>query len=146
MSAYSAAVQKSWGRDATAGNMTRCKAVAEAIAKFVKPRRQNNIIFVRAGEQLVTAQTSSGMLNSASDWDLCVNLGRQLKLPNYIMVNMLRPDMALSSPSSKLGLLIELTVPCEDRMEEANENNIYKISRAGGAVSVERLEGMLRAH
>lgn len=76
------------------------KAVAEAITKAVnnnkKTSSQKNIIFVNASEQLKSQpKPASGLLSSASDWDLRVDLGRQLKFPDYIMATMLRPDMVL---------------------------------------------------
>lgn len=54
-----------------------------------------------------------------------VDLGKQLKFPDTIAVTMLRPDMVLMSQISRQVVLLELTVPWEDRMEE-----VYKRKRA----------------
>lgn len=48
-----------------------------------------------------------------------VDLGRHLRFPDIIAVTTLRPDMVLMSGASKQVVLLELTVPWEDQMEEA---------------------------
>lgn len=48
---------------------------------------------------------------TAPDWQLKVDVGKQLKFPETIAVTTLRPDV----------VLLELTDPWEDRMEEAYE-------------------------
>ncbi|KAJ8008616.1 hypothetical protein DPEC_G00106730 [Dallia pectoralis] len=50
-----------------------------------------------------------------------VDLGKQLKFPGTAATTSLRPDMLLISETSKQIILLELTVPWEDRIEEANE-------------------------
>lgn len=110
------------------------KAVAEALFRAValqntrkatKGRRR--IIFVRAGEQpQPLPRSAAGLLTSATDWELRVDLGRQLKFPDFITTTALRPDIVLSSVSLRQALLIELTVPWEDRIEEANERKRAK--------------------
>lgn len=62
----------------------------------------------------VKAQSSSQFVHFVSDWE-------QLKFPDHTVSSSLRPDVVLSSASSKQVLLIELTVPWEEHMEEANE-------------------------
>ena len=48
------------------------------------------------------------------------------KFPDHVTSTSLRPDIVLSSVSSRQVLLIELTVPWEDRIEEANERKRSK--------------------
>ena len=95
--------------------------VGEAIQNSIKLRPPpNQIRFVRAGEKLGKArQSTRGLLASARDWNLQVDLGRRLKFPEKITITSLRPDMVLSSESTKQVVLLELTVPWEDRIEEA---------------------------
>lgn len=66
------------------------------------------------------------MLTSAQDWEMKVDLGRQLKFPETVAIMSLRPDMVLISEASKQIILFELTVPWEDRIEEANERKRSK--------------------
>ncbi|XP_050957201.1 uncharacterized protein LOC127158092 [Labeo rohita] len=88
---------------------------------------KKSITFVRAGEKAQQRQSPPrGLLNTAQDWKLQVDLGRQLKFPEYILSTSLRPDMVITSDASKQVVLVELTVPWEDRMEEAHERKRAK--------------------
>ena len=55
-------------------------------------------------------------MDSAKDWRLQVDLGKQLKIPTYIANTSLRPDMILLSEHTRQIAIIELTVPSEDRI------------------------------
>lgn len=107
------------------------KAIAEAIAAGVewakRSRPSKQAITIRAGEQPRPAEkTSAGILASARDWQLLVDLEQQLKFPNHIVTTTLRPDVVLLSESTKQVVLLELTVPWEDRLEEAFERKLAK--------------------
>ncbi|XP_038131552.1 uncharacterized protein LOC119776958 [Cyprinodon tularosa] len=108
------------------------KAVADTIctgileSKHQSPLRHNTF-FVRAGEKPERAgRGTSGLLAVARDWQLHVDIGRQLKFPEHIVRTLLRPDLVLTSDSTKQVVLLELTVPWEDRMEEAHERKRAK--------------------
>ena len=75
---------------------------------------------------------------SARDWQLLMDLEHQLKFPSHIAVTTLRPDIVLVSESTKQAVLLELTVPWEDRLEEAFER---KLSKYAGLVSDCQLAG-----
>ncbi|KAI2661305.1 Glutamyl-tRNA(Gln) amidotransferase subunit A [Labeo rohita] len=62
---------------------------------------------------------AGGLLATARDWQLKVDLGKQLKIPETIATTTLRPDMVLFSESSRQMVLLELTKPWKDRMEES---------------------------
>lgn len=80
-----------------------------------------------AGEKThAERKTSTGLMVSARDWQLKVDLGRQLKFPEHIAKTRLSPDVVLTSDSSKQVVILELTVPLEDRIEEANERKRAK--------------------
>lgn len=55
------------------------------------------------------------------DWELKVDQGKQLKFPETVATTTLRPDMVLISEASKQVIILELTVPWEDCIEEAKE-------------------------
>ncbi|KAM9850143.1 tectonic-1 [Aulostomus maculatus] len=59
-------------------------------------------------------------------WELRVDLGKQLKFPEIVATTSLRPDVVLTSATSKQVVLLELTVPWEDHIEEANERKRAK--------------------
>ncbi|XP_049442747.1 protein starmaker-like [Epinephelus fuscoguttatus] len=60
------------------------------------------------------------------DWELKVDLGRQLKFPETVTITSLRPDLVLISEASEQVILLELTVPWEDCIEEASERKRAK--------------------
>lgn len=101
--------------------------MADAISTAIQDSKnqhapKQSITFIRAGEKAQHRPSSSGgLLATARDWQLQVDLGRQLKFPENIAATPLRPDMVLISESTKQVVLLELTVPWEDRIEEANE-------------------------
>ena len=108
----------------------QCQPFFYSVAKNNNSKQQHdkrNITFVRAGEQPQSQpKPAAGLLTSAVDWDLRVDLDKQLKFPDHITTTALRPDIVLSSVSSRQVLLIELTVPWEDRIGEANERKQSK--------------------
>ncbi|XP_051928401.1 uncharacterized protein LOC127604984 [Hippocampus zosterae] len=121
------------------------KTIAEAItaglawAKQFRPSNKT-IAFVRAGDKPTAASrtSSAGILTSARDWQLLVDLEKKLKFPSHIAVTTLRPDIVLVSESTKQAVLLELTVQWEDRLEEAFER---KLSKYAGLVSDCQLAG-----
>ncbi|XP_061747756.1 uncharacterized protein LOC133545995, partial [Nerophis ophidion] len=111
------------------------KAIADAICRGVSHSKSlrpvKSTAFIRAGEKSTPAarDTSSSLLATARDWELSVDLGKQLKFPDVVAKRTLRPDIVLTSVASKQVILLELTVPWEDRMEEANERKSAKYSQ-----------------
>ncbi|XP_075343502.1 uncharacterized protein LOC142401936 [Odontesthes bonariensis] len=108
------------------------RVIAEAIStgistsKHLQPTRQA-IAFVRAGEKPQQLRSEpGGLLATARDWQLIFDLGRQLKFPENIAVTTLRPDMVLVLETTRQVVLLELTVPWEDRIEEAFERKRAK--------------------
>ncbi|KAK0149611.1 hypothetical protein N1851_009641 [Merluccius polli] len=68
------------------------------------------------------------------DWQMKADLGKQLRFPEHIVeTTLLRPDIVLFSDSTKQVVLLDLTVPWEERMEEANERNT-EVRRLSGGV------------
>ena len=72
---------------------------------------KQSITFVRAGEKAYHKPRSSGLLTTAQDWKLQVDLGRQLKFPDHIFVTSLHPDMVLTSEAMKQVVLVEPMSP-----------------------------------
>ncbi|KAA8583653.1 hypothetical protein FQN60_014861 [Etheostoma spectabile] len=71
-------------------------------------------------------------MSARQDWRLKVNLWRQLKLPENIAVTTLRPDIVLVSEITRQVVLLVLTFPWEDRMEEAFERRRAKDEELAG--------------
>lgn len=84
------------------------------------------INFCRAGDKRTTSRQDHGILSTAGDWKMEADLDKQLRFPEEIAVTTSRPDIVLWSPSTKQVVMLELTVPWEERMEEANERKSTK--------------------
>ncbi|KAK0145691.1 hypothetical protein N1851_015413 [Merluccius polli] len=108
------------------------KVIAETISSGITLSKQqqparHSIAFIKAGERPQhRPRQVGGLLTTARDWQLKVDLGRQLKVPHTIAVTTLRPDLVLLSESTRQVVLLELIVPWEDRMEEAFERKRAK--------------------
>ena len=64
---------------------------------------------------------SEGLLYQAQNWEMIVDLGKKLKFPEEIAHTTLRPDIVIWSKTPKQVILVELTVPWEERVDEAYE-------------------------
>ncbi|TWW80087.1 hypothetical protein D4764_10G0011170 [Takifugu flavidus] len=108
------------------------KAVAESIALAISTTKHHHapkkaISFIKAGERpRAGPQITTGLLHTAPDWQLHVDLGKQLIFPQHIVTTSLRPDMIIISEASKYLIMLELTVPWEERIEGANERKRAK--------------------
>ncbi|XP_069134316.1 uncharacterized protein [Argopecten irradians] len=109
------------------------RELADILEKERKNTRSNQprpthtqIRFVRERERRTSrSEKSTGIISQAGDWRLAVDLNQRLKFPDIVPTN-LRPDMVLWSPGSKKIIIIELTVPWEERCSEANERKRIK--------------------
>ena len=94
------------------------KATAEVVSEAIKlnefkPRRHES-------------KSKVMLLSSMSDWQLVVDLERQIKFPANIVETKLRPDIIMYSNSMKKVIMWELLVPWEENMESTHERNITK--------------------
>ena len=106
-------------------------AIGEVLEKEVKKPRRVPVgpqftTFVRAGQEGPRGKAETGILCTANDWTLLVDTGRQLKFPEEIVVTNKRPDIVVFSRRTKQVVMIELTVPWEERVEESNERKLAK--------------------
>lgn len=53
-----------------------------------------------------------------------MDLGRQLRFREHTAQTLLMPDLVLVSDSTKQVLLLDLTMPWEDRMEKTHEGKV----------------------
>ena len=94
------------------------------ICKDTNREPQRTVLFQKAGEKRKTSASCSpnpGILQGTPDWEIKVDIGRKLVFPTQIVATRLRPDIVISSESRKTVIVVELTVPWEDRLEEAHE-------------------------
>ncbi|KAK3784593.1 hypothetical protein RRG08_003401 [Elysia crispata] len=63
------------------------------------------------------------LLNGCDNWDVSADLPKIDSHPRIIKKTRLRPDIVIHSASPQQLIMVELTIPYENRMEEAH---IYK--------------------
>jgi len=92
-------------------------------SKPPKPDSTHEIKFVRAGCKVPAARrddTGSGLLSCANDWQCLVDYTDQpIIFPPSITATDQRPDVVIWSETVKKVILIELTVPNEDNIVDA---------------------------
>ena len=103
-------------------------------------RRRSWIKFVKGGKKAETPgegrQSNDCYLSSARDWKMQVDLGaHHLVVPAHIVTTDKRPDIILTSESTRQMCIVELTVPREDRLEVSGElkKTNYEELIVGGA-------------
>jgi hypothetical protein len=79
------------------------------------------INFVKEGEKKSAKSTGTGILHDSKNWEMLVDLGKKLKFPEEVTHTSLRPDIVMWSRSPKLMVMVELTVPWEERVEVSHE-------------------------
>jgi hypothetical protein len=94
-----------------------------------RPLKDRNIQYIHFVKSGTVAPSSgnfkqAGLLGSAKDWQKLANLDKQLKFPEVILSTKLRPDIVLWTTARQFLVIIELTVPWEDRMQIANKLSI----------------------
>lgn len=96
--------------------------------KMPKPAKNKYIMFVKSGgkaEERFKSQ-KKGQISPSNDWQLKVDLLTKLVFPPEIAVTNLRPGMVMWSNKCKQVVLLELTVPWEERMSAAYERKKSK--------------------
>ena len=68
----------------------------------------------------------TGLLGTAGDWQMQADLRGRLQFPREIALTSQRPDIVIWSTSTKQAILVELTVPWEERIEDAYERKLAK--------------------
>jgi len=93
-------------------------------SKPPKPRNTNEIKFVRAGSKPPATRRNdagSGLLSCANDWQCLVDYSeKHVLFPPSITATDQRPDIVIWSKMVKRVIIIELTVPSEDNIADAN--------------------------
>ncbi|KAJ8381264.1 hypothetical protein SKAU_G00020420 [Synaphobranchus kaupii] len=92
------------------------------------PPLEHHIHFVRegGGRRSTKPRETPRLFSSDQEWNMRVDLGRQLQFPGEITTTSIRPDIVVWSTKAKAGLLIELTVPWEKGIEAAFERKKTK--------------------
>ena len=107
------------------------RVLADAIEHARKSSRtapqRKTLPFVRAGEKIEKKESSGGgWLAEAGDWKMVADIGGKAVFPKEITETSLRPDMVVWTLRRRRLIIIELTVPWEDHLQEANERKREK--------------------
>ena len=108
------------------------KVIAEGVdtARRRERRVSNKLEFIsfqKSGEKgTAAAKREHGILSTAADWEMVADIGRRMSFPQQVAVTQSRPDIVLWSAASRQVVMLELTVPWEERVEEANERKRLK--------------------
>ncbi|CAC5379044.1 unnamed protein product [Mytilus coruscus] len=88
------------------------------------------IRFVREGDTgHATKSQQHFILDKGSEWNMRADIIKKLVFPECVQTT-LRPDIVVWSQSSKMIVAIELTVPWEERCEEAYQRKKEKYTEA----------------
>ncbi len=88
-----------------------------------RSQQRQLVHFVSAGQaKKNTPKTDrTSVLAQGKDWAMRADLDKQLRFPVDITITTLKPDIVLWSLTEKRVLLVELTVPWEQNIQEAFE-------------------------
>ena len=87
-------------------------------------KKRTLIKFVKAGEKAKSEQQHipQSILNICRDWKMQADLPENpLRVPQHVAATLQRPDIIITSEAAKQLLIIELTVPREDRVGISTE-------------------------
>ena len=87
-------------------------------------RKEKQFIgFVKEGEKVdrTGKKVNSSILDKAKDWNMQIDLQERVRIPEIITSTSMRPDIILTSEETRQMIMIELTVPTEDRIEISGE-------------------------
>ena len=105
----------------------------EANACCTKSTDQH-VHFLKEGEppRFASSRPPRNFLHGATDWKVAADLKEANPLPHHIVRSQQRPDIVLWAESLKRIILVELTVPWVENMEEAYERKMdrYESLRA----------------
>ena len=118
--------------------------LADTLERNVKKPRATKaglkfVNFVKKGEPGSRAGFhGNGLLGTATGWKMRVDLKQRMMFPSEIAVTNKRPDIVIWSAKTKQTVLLELTVPWEERIEET-----YEVSRDGEGLSTKWMEDLV---
>lgn len=105
------------------------KPIAEAMSKRISScshvrNPAHTIAMSRQGSS--QQQDTIGILAMAQDWQLSVDLKKQLRFSQHIVSTTLRPDKLQVSESTKNIIIMEVTLPWQDCLGEDHEKKRTK--------------------
>ncbi|KAI7789396.1 putative tyrosine-protein kinase transmembrane receptor ROR2 [Triplophysa rosa] len=107
------------------------RMAANAIPQNIKANSLKRQPFSREGQKpwAKPLTPDSGLLSIARDWEMQVVFNQGFTFPLEIAATNLRSDMVLWSSSSRTVLIVELTVPWEEAINEAFERKNLRYAK-----------------
>ena len=101
----------------------------------IKNDNVRSIKFVRPGYSGKPSKKSViGLLHLAGDWQVLSDLDSSLAVPSFLAISQLRPDIFIFSRAKKTAIMLELTCPCEENMENWHSQKTDKYGYASESV------------
>ena len=104
------------------------ESTQRTVQAIMASKGQKLIHFVPAGQPLPPKKprirpplSSQAILLQADDWDFLFDIDGKLKFPVEVAVTSQRPDVVIYSRKTKTIIMLELTVPIEDRVHIAHD-------------------------
>ena len=121
-----------WRHNKVLKEVVEATKMAVARANSRKIILQRKVYFLREGFSLPCKKhklpSRRDILADANDWTVAADLEGLRHYPQFLRDSGRRPDVVLASSSSDAFILIELTVPWEDRIEASNVLKTEKYS------------------
>ena len=99
----------------------------KSVPVMVERPKNPHTDFVRQGEKpRAVSKAKVGLLDSAAGWIIYDDLGQKLVFPTYIYATSQRPDIVIVSNNTRAVILVELTSPLEENMQQRNSDKRKK--------------------
>ena len=106
------------------------REVRRVCQKTPRPlERKDKMIFVKAGQAVSRRKREAkpSLLEQANDWHVTVDLPSvTYQFPHHIVVTQLRPDLVIWSDTLRVVVMLELTIPHERGLTDANKRKAEK--------------------
>ena len=106
------------------------REVRRVCQKTLRPvKLKHKMTFVKAGQAVSRGKREAmpSLLEQANDWHVTVDLpSMTYQFPRHIAVTQLRPDLVIWSDALKVVIMLELTVPHEGGLTDANKRKAEK--------------------
>ena len=128
------------------GRAIRATKKVKRASEKEKSAARRGMVFVKEGDdprKHEKREKQRPILETADDWRIMVDLPAiKYQFPSLVAVTGKRPDLVLSSASSKRIVLVELTVPAERNVMQAFQRKMLRYDGPGALASDCRDAGM----
>ena len=117
-----------WRHDQVLGKLAEVLEECRRGSKGSPAESHTSFVMEGGGQRNIRPREISRPFSPDQEWDMRVDLKKQLRFPTEITITSLRPDIVVWSTKARAVHLIELTVPSEEGIEAAFERKKAKYS------------------